>query len=171
MTTLLWIGGLLGIGALGFVALNVWGLLNHPDRPSHAAYREGLNVLHSDLAVTNAVIRALNSMPAAFNTPPDVDDYDESFLRHIDESHGLIRIRTQEMCEGDLTPQFIIETPTAAWASFETEPFDFEGEPFDSAESELDHYLEGARRIAEALVDEGLERLTDVTINDKNYSL
>ena len=164
MTTLLWIGGLLGIGALGFVALNVWGLLNHPDRPSHAAYREGLNVLHSDLAVTNAVIRALNSMPAAFNTPPDVDDYDESFLRHIDEHNGLIRIRTQEMCEGDLMPQLIIETPSTVYE-------DFEDGPFDSAESELDHYLKGAQRIAEALVDEGLERITDVTINDKNYSL
>jgi len=164
MTTLAWILGLLGIGALGLVALIVWGLLTHPDRPSHRAYREGLNVLHSDPAVTDSVIRALNSMPAALNTPPDVDDYDASFLRHIDEHHGLLRIRTQEMCEGDLTPQFIIETPSTVYE-------DFEEGPFASAESELDHYLKGAKTIAEALIDEGLKRLTDVTINDKNYSL
>ena len=164
MTALLWIGGFLAIGVVGFVALAVWGLFNHPDRRSHAAYREGLNVLYSDPAVTASVIRALNSMPAAFNTPPDVDDYDESFLRHIDEHNGLIRIRTQEMCEGDLMPQFIIETPSTVYE-------DFEDGPFDSAETELDHYLEGAEAIAEALVDEGLERITNVTINEKNYSL
>ena len=164
MTPLLWIGGFLAIGVVGFIALAVWGLFNHPDRPSHAAYREGLNVLHSDPAVTNSVIRALNSMPAAFNTPPDVDDYDESFLRHIDEHNGLIRIRTQEMCEGDLMPQLIIETPSTVYE-------DFEDGPFDSAESELGHYLNGAKAIAKALLDEGLERITEVTINDKNYSL
>ena len=45
MTALLWIGGFLAIGVVGFIALAVWGFFNHPDRPSHAAYREGLNVL------------------------------------------------------------------------------------------------------------------------------
>ena len=103
-------------------------------------------------------------MPAAFNTPPDVDDEDETFLRHIDENHALIRIRTKEMCVGDSTPEFIIETPSTFYESIEDNVF-------DSAESELEHYLAGARAIAEALVEAGLERMSEVTINGNNYSL
>lgn len=161
---MIWILGLLGIGVLGFLALVVWGLFNHPDRFSLTAYSERLNGLHCERTVTDSVIRALHSMSAAINTPPDVDEEDETFLRHLDEHVASIRIRTQEMCAEGLSPEFIIETPSTVYE-------DFEEGPFDSAESELDHYLNGAKAIAEALVDEGLERIINVMINDKNYSL
>jgi len=172
MTVLFWILGLLVVGLLGYVGALAWGWTHVPEGgKSLSQYYQGLSTLHSEPEVTQAIVRALETLPTAFNTPPDVDDYDETFLRHIDESHGLIRIRTQEMCEGDLTPQFIIETPTAAWASFAADPFDFEGAPFDSVESELEYYLKGAKRIAEALVDEGLERMSAVNINGDDYSI
>ena len=164
MTTLLWVLGIIAIGAVGFLALVVWGLFNHPDGFSLEAYAERLNGLHCERKVTQSVIRALHSIEAGFNQAPDVDDEDETFLRHFDFEGASIRIRTQEMCAEGLSPEFIIET-----ASYWYE--DFEEGPFDSAESELDHYLNGAKAIAEALVDEGLERITNVTINDKNYSL
>ena len=70
------------------------------------------------------------------------------------------------MCAEGLSPEFIIET-RGYYYDYE----DFDEAPFDSAESELDHYLSGAKAIAAALVDEGLERITNVTINDKNYPL
>lgn len=165
MTVLFWILGLFVAGLIAYVAALVWAWTHVPDGgKSLSQYYQGLRTLHSEPEVTQAIVRALETLPAAFNTPPDVDDYDETFLRHIDEYHGLIRIRTQEMCDGDLIPEFIIETPSAVYE-------DFEDGPFDSAKNELDHYLNGAKAIAEALVDEGLERITNVTINDKSYSL
>ena len=164
MTTLMWVLGIIAIGAVGFLALVVWGLFNHPDGFNLEAYHERLNGLHCEPEVAHSVIRALHSMPVAINTPPDVDGEDETFLRHLDEHIASIRIRTQEMCAEGLSPEFIIETPSVVYE-------DFEEGPFDSAESELEHYLNSAKAIAAALVDEGLERLTNVTINDKNYSL
>ena len=163
-TALLWVLGIIAISLLGFFVLALWGLLNHPDNPSLEAYHERLNGLHCERKVTHSVIRALHSIEAGFNQAPDVDDEDETFLRHLDFEGASIRIRTQEMCAEGLSPEFIIETPSY-WYE------DFEEGPFDSAESELDHYLNGAKAIAEALVDEGLERIKVVTINDKDYSL
>jgi len=165
MTTLLWILGLLGLGFLVFVLLIAWGLLNHPDRPSSTAHLERLNSLPCERTVTDSIIRALLSMPALPDTCPEVEDIDGPLLLHFDEHYASIRIRTEEMCAGDLSPKFEIETPSEVYASFGEEG------PFDSAESELDHYLNGAKAIAEALVDEGLKRIRVVTINGKHYSL
>ena len=165
MTTILWILGLLGIGVVGFFASLVWSWNHTPEGgKSLGDRRKELNALHSELAITDSVIRALHSVPAGLNSAPEVDDYDESFLKHVDELGGVVRIRTREMCNGDLTPQFSIETPSTVYE-------DFEEGPFDSAESELEHYIKGARTIAEALVDEGLERIREVTINDRDYLL
>ena len=163
-TAIFWILGLVGIGGVGFLALLVWGLFNHPDGFSLTAYSERLNGFPCERAVTDSIIRALLSMPALPDTCPDVETIGGPMLLHFDEHYASIRIRTQEMCAEGLSPEFIIETPSAAYE-------DFEEGPFDSAESELDHYLNGAKAIAEALVDEGLERITNVTIDDKNYSL
>ena len=165
MTTLLWILGLLGIGVLGFLALVVWGLFNHPDGFSLTAYSERLNGLPCGRAVTDSIIRALLSMPALPDTCPDVETIGGPMLLHFDEHYASIRIRTQEMCAGELSPEFEIETPSYVYASFGEEG------PFESEEIELEHYLSGARAIAEVLVDEGLERITNVTIDDKDYSL
>jgi hypothetical protein len=162
---MLWILGLLGIGVLGFLALVVWGLFNHPDGFSLTAYSERLNGLHCERTVADSVIRALLSMPALPDTHPDVESCSELMLLHFDEHYASIRIRTQEMCAGELSPEFEIETPSYVYASFGEEG------PFESKEIELEHYLNGAKAIAEALVDEGLERITNVTIDDKNYSL
>ena len=163
-TALLWVLGIIAIGLLGFFVLGLWGLFNHPDRPSLTAYHERLNALPCERAVTHSIIRALHSIPAGINQAPHVDEPDETFLCHYDFEGATIRIRTQEMCAEGLSPEFTIETPSSVYE-------DFEEGPFDSAESELDHYLNGAKAIAEALVDEGLERITSVTIDDKNYSL
>ena len=165
MTTLLWILGLLGLGFLVLVLLIAWGLLNHPDRPRYSDYLERLDSLPCERAVTDSVIRALLSMPALPDHTPDVETIDGPVLLHFDEHYASIRIRTQEMCEGELSPEFEIETPSYVHASFGEEG------PFESKEIELEHYLNGARAIAEALVDEGLERITSVTIDEKNYSL
>ena len=162
---LFWILGLLLVGFVGFLVMMYWAWDHTPDGgKSLNQYHQGLKSLHSEPDVTQAIIRALEVVPAAFNTPPDVDDEDETFLRHIDENHALIRIRTKEMCVGDSTPEFIIETPSTFYESIEDNVF-------DSAESELEHYLAGARAIAEALVEAGLERMSEVTINGNNYSL
>lgn len=126
--------------------------------------RRKKNVFPCDPAVTDSIIRALYSLEAGINQAPEVDEEDETFLRHLDFEGATIRIRTQEMCSEGLSPEFIIETPSTIYE-------DFEEGPFDSAESELDHYLSGAKAIAAALVDEGLERITNVAINDKNYPL
>ena len=165
MEVLFWILGLLLVGLVGFVVMMYWALDHTPDGgKSLNQYHQGLKSLHSEPEVTQAIIRALEVVPAASNTPPDVDDEDESFLRHIDENHALIRIRTEEMCTAELNPEFIIETPSTFYDSEA-------GDVFDSAESELEHYLAGARAIAEALVEADLERMSEVTINGNGYSL
>ena len=164
-TAIFWILGLVGIGGVGFLALLVWGLFNHPDGFSLTAYSERLNGFPCERAVTDSIIRALLSMPALPDTCPDVETIGGPMLLHFDEHYASIRIRTQEMCAGELSPEFEIETPSYVHASFGEEG------PFESEEIELEHYLSGARAIAEALVDEGLERITNVTIDDKDYSL
>ena len=70
MTTLLWVLGIIAIGALGFFALGLWGLFHHPDRPSLTAYHERLNALHCEPAVIRSVIRALYSLEAGINQAP-----------------------------------------------------------------------------------------------------
>lgn len=165
MEVLFWILGLLILGFVGFMVMMFWVWDHKPDGgKSLNQYYQGLKVLHSEPEVTEAIVRALETVPAAFNTPPDVDDEDESFLRHIDENHAMIRIRTEEMCTGELSPEFIIETPSAFYDPVE------EG-IFDSAESELEHYLAGAKAIAEALVAAGLARVGEVTINETKHAL
>ena len=166
-TALLWVLGIIAISLLGFFVLGLWGLFNHPDRPRYRDYLERLDSLPCERAVTDSVIRALLSMPALPDHTPDVETIDGPVLLHFDEHYASIRIRTQEMCEGELSPEFEIETP-----SYVYESASFGGErPFESKEIELEHYLNGAKAIADALVAQGLERITSVTINDKNYSL
>ena len=165
MTVLFWILGFLVAGLLGYVALLVWGWTHVPDSgKSLSQYYQGLRMLHSEPQVTQAIVRALETLPAAFNTPPDVDDEDESFLRHIDENHAVIRIRTEEMCTEELSPEFIIETPSVFYDSVEDDVF-------DSLEDEIEHYLAGAKAIAEALVEAGLARVPEVTINETKHTI
>ena len=66
-----------------------------------------------------------------------------------------------------MAPEFLIETPSSVCGGFD----DFDEEPFNSLEGELEYYLAGARAIAEALVEAGLARILKVTINEENYSL
>ena len=165
MTVFFWILGLLVAGLLAYVAALVWGWTHVPDGgKSLSQYHQGLRTLHSEPQVTQAIVQALETVPAAFNTPPDVDDEDESFLRHIDENHAVIRIRTEEMCTEELSPEFVIETPSVFYDSVEDDVF-------DSLEDEIEHYLAGAKAIAEALVEAGLARVHEVTINETKHSL
>ena len=43
------------------------------------------NALPCEPAVTDSIIRALHSIPAGINQAPEVDEEDETILRHYDE--------------------------------------------------------------------------------------
>ena len=112
MEILLWIAGLLILGFLGFAALIGWAAGHRPEggKSLNDHFNE-LSTLPCDRKVTSGIIAALNVIPAALNSHPEIDEEDESFLRHIDEYFGVIRIRTKEMCRNDMEPEFSISTP------------------------------------------------------------
>jgi hypothetical protein len=112
MEILLWIGGLLVVGVAGYLALLRWALHHTPEGgKSINTYYDELRTLPCEPSVTNSIIAALNVIPAYLNSHPEIDEEDESFLRHIDEYFGVIRIRTREMSREDMEPIFSISTP------------------------------------------------------------
>ena len=143
-----------------------WAVDHKPDgQKSLAEHWDEEAKFPCSTAVAKQVKDVLLVFPPGNNQFPELD-WDEDDIGAfclLDQHHGYICIRTQEMCEEDQPPLFKVD----AYSHIS----DDDASPFDSVEAEITYYLTGAKKIFSKLQEAGVEPPSTVMINGKNHQL